>query len=193
MTGVPTRDRIVQATTALLSRQGYNGTGIKQIVTDAAAPFGSVYHFFPGGKAQLGAEVITTSADLYLQLIDHYFAGRTDLAAATRAFFDDAAATLEAMDYVDPCPIATISMEVASTNETLRLATAQAFELWIDRTAEHFAAAGLAVPRAREVATALLAALEGGFMLGRALRDPAPVRLAGDQAVAAVAAISAAP
>jgi AcrR family transcriptional regulator len=182
----PTRERILAATTSLLSRQGYNGTGLKQIVADAAAPFGSIYHFFPGGKEQLGAEVIAASGALYLDLIDHYFAGQADLVAATRTFFDDAAATLEAMDFADPCPIATISMEVASTNETLRLATAAAFESWIERAAHHFTQAGIAPARARAIATALLAALEGGFMLGRALRDPTPVRLAGDHAVAAL-------
>jgi AcrR family transcriptional regulator len=56
-----TRQRIVETTAELFRRQGYNATGIKRIVTDAKAPFGSIYHFFPGGKEQLGAEVIRAS------------------------------------------------------------------------------------------------------------------------------------
>ena len=56
-----TRDRIVDASAELMRRQGYAATGVKQIVTAAQAPFGSLYHHFPGGKEQLGAEAIRTS------------------------------------------------------------------------------------------------------------------------------------
>lgn len=56
-----TRRRILQAGTELFRRSGYTGTGMKQIAEAAGAPFGSIYHFFPGGKAQLGEEVIRTS------------------------------------------------------------------------------------------------------------------------------------
>ena len=42
----------------LFQRQGFTGTGIKQILTEADAPFSSLYHFFPGGKDELGAESI---------------------------------------------------------------------------------------------------------------------------------------
>lgn len=183
-----TKQRIVHASTALFSRQGYNGTGVKQIVAAANAPFGSVYHFFPGGKEQLGAEVIRSSGRMYLELIDFFFAGRPDVVKATREFFAAAADALVESDFADPCPIATVAMEVASTNEPLRDATAEAFESWIARTAEHLVAAGLGKATSRKLAISLLAALQGGFMLGRSLRDPGPVLAAGDQSVAALRA-----
>ena len=56
-----TRERIVEASAELFRRQGYTATGVKQIVTAARAPFGSIYHHFPGGKEQLGAEAIRRS------------------------------------------------------------------------------------------------------------------------------------
>lgn len=183
-----TRQRILTATTSLFGRQGYHGTGLKQIVADAPAPFGSIYHFFPGGKEQLGAEVIDASAAIYLGLIDHFFAEQPDVVVATRAFFDAAADSLEAMNYADPCPIATVSMEVASTNETLRRACANAFETWAERAGYYFSNAGIERAKAKDLGIGVLASLEGGFMLGRALQDPVPVRIAGDQAVAAVEA-----
>jgi len=37
-----TKDRIVDASAALFRRQGYTGTGVKQIVDTANAPFGSL-------------------------------------------------------------------------------------------------------------------------------------------------------
>ena len=57
-----TRERIVESSAELFRRQGYTATGVKQIVTAAQAPFGSLYHFFPGGKEQLGAEAIRAPA-----------------------------------------------------------------------------------------------------------------------------------
>ena len=56
-----TRERILRASGELFRRQGYMGTGVKQIVAEAGAPFGSIYHFFPGGKEELGAETIRRS------------------------------------------------------------------------------------------------------------------------------------
>ena len=58
-----TRDRILDATIRLLRRQGYTATGIKQIVSEGDAPLGSVYHYFPGGKEQIGIEALARSGE----------------------------------------------------------------------------------------------------------------------------------
>ena len=58
---ISTKDRILDTTAEHFRRYGYTGTGMKQIVAEAKAPFGSIYHFFPGGKEQLGREVILRS------------------------------------------------------------------------------------------------------------------------------------
>ena len=119
-----TKDRIIDSTAELFRRQGYNGTGVKQIVAAANAPFGSLYHFFPGGKAQLGEEVIRSSGALYLELFPTIALAASDTAGAIGDFFAGAAETLRETDYADACPIATIALEVASTDEPLREATA---------------------------------------------------------------------
>src|SRR4030088_2180284 len=101
---VKTKDRILGTSAELFRRQGYNGTGLKQIVAAANAPFGSLYHFFPGGKEQLGEEVIRSSGMMYLQLFDIFFAPAPDLLSGVEAFFAGAAETLRETDYADPCP-----------------------------------------------------------------------------------------
>ena len=183
-----TRDRIVTTTAELFRRQGYNGTGVKQIVATANAPFGSLYHFFPGGKEQLGSEVIRWSGDMYLQLIEAIFDPAPDVTTAVSDFFRGAAEHLRETDYADACPIATVALEVASTNEPLRQATAAVFESWITAAAERFSAAGIADSTARELATSALAALEGAFILSRATRNAEPVEIAGATMTAAVRA-----
>ena len=83
-----TRDRIVTASAELFRRKGYTGTGLKPIAAEAGAPFGSIYHFFPGGKA-------------------------TDSPWSRRQRVQGAAETLVATDYADACPIETVALEVA--------------------------------------------------------------------------------
>ncbi|HMD56665.1 MAG TPA: TetR/AcrR family transcriptional regulator [Solirubrobacteraceae bacterium] len=182
----PTRERIVQTSAELFRRQGFAGTGVKQIVTLASAPFGSLYHFFPGGKEQLGEETIRWSGAIYGELIGAFFTPDAEPAAATRAFFAGAAQTLVESDYADACPIATIALEVSSTNEPMRIACADVFEGWISGAAAVFVRAGLTPKRARSLAISMLCALEGAFVLARALRSTEPVLTAGHQAEAAV-------
>lgn len=183
-----TRDRIVSTSAELFRRHGYTGTGVKRIVAEAKAPFGSIYHFFPGGKEQLGEEAIRWSGGIYGQLIGAIFDPAPDVLSAVRRFFDGAAETLRETDYEDACPIATVALEVASTSEPLRQATADVFESWIAEGAERFAAAGIDPARSRELTIAMLALLEGAFVLARAARDTAALTIAGDAAVAMVEA-----
>src|SRR6202023_751966 len=126
-----TRDRIVEASAELFRLQGYNATGVKQIVTEAQAPFGSLYHFFPGGKEQLGAAAIRSSGASYAQLIPAVFDAAPDVVTGVRMFFAGAAAHLVETDYEDACPIATVALEVSSSSEILREACAEVFEGWI--------------------------------------------------------------
>ncbi|MGH2759016.1 MAG: TetR/AcrR family transcriptional regulator, partial [Actinomycetota bacterium] len=160
-----TKERILDATAELFRRQGYNGTGLKQIVAEAQAPFGSLYHFFPGGKEHLGADVIRSSGLMYQDLILGIMDAAPDIVTAVRDIFDGAAEVLRATDYADACPIATVALEVASTNETLREATADVFDGWIEVGAQRFVDAGVGPKRARELTLLLIMALEGAFLL----------------------------
>jgi AcrR family transcriptional regulator len=174
-----TKERILETSGELFRRQGYMGTGIKQIVEAAGAPFGSIYHHFPGGKEELGAETIRRSGALYGLLFVEYVGPEVDLVKGVRAFFAGAADTLVETDFADACPIATVALEVSSTNEELRQACADVFELWIEGGTARFVEAGIRKKRARELTIEMLVALEGAFVLARALRSTEPVELAG--------------
>src|SRR5437763_10944726 len=181
-----TRDRIVERSAELFRRQGFASTGVKQIVAEASAPFGSLYHFFPGGKEQLGEEVIRWSGAVYGRLIDEFFRPGEDPAAATRDFFAAAAETLIQTDYADACPIATVALEVSSTSEPMREACADVFNSWVDAATLRLQDAGLTRPCARAPAFSILASLEGAFVLARALRSTEPLEIAGAAATDAV-------
>ena len=169
----------MQRSAELFRHQGFASTGVKQIVAEASAPFGSLYHFFPGGKEQLGEEVIRWSGAIYGQLIDAFFVPGADPVSATREFFSAAAHTLRETDYADACPIATVALEVSSTSEPMRKACAEVFDSWIDVATERLVESGLPRKRSRALAISMLTSLEGAFVLARALRSTEPVEVAG--------------
>jgi AcrR family transcriptional regulator len=181
-----TKSRILDATAELFMRYGYTGTGLKQIVADANAPFGSLYHHFPGGKQELGVEVIHRSGAMYLELVGGVVDAAPDLLSGVRDCFEGAAEVLRATDYADACPIETVALEVASTNEPLREATAQVFESWIVGAFARFRGTGIDEQTARELSITLIALLEGAFVLCRASRTTEALEAAGKAAVTVV-------
>ncbi len=181
-----TKDPIVDVTAELFRRQGYVGTGLKQIVAEANAPFGSLYHFFPGGKTELGEKVIRTSGAMYIELFATIAGAAPDVVTAIGDFFSGAAETLRETDYADACPIATVALEVASTDERLRTATADVFESWMDAGTAYFVTAGIEEGAAREVCLEMLMLLEGAFLFSRAWKTTRPLEVAGAAAVSAV-------
>lgn len=179
-----TKSRIRDTTATLLRRNGYTGTGLKQIATEASAPFGSIYHFYPGGKQQLAEETIRTVGPQYVLLFDALLASATDLLVALRQLFEAAADDLAATDFADACPIATVALEVASTNETLRRATADVFDGWIEHGTPYFTRWGIDEPSARALTITLITSLEGAFVLSRAQRSTEAITVAGEAVVA---------
>ncbi|HTZ08638.1 MAG TPA: TetR/AcrR family transcriptional regulator [Acidimicrobiales bacterium] len=186
--GTETRERILEAGAALVRRQGYEATGIKQIAAAARAPFGSLYHFFPGGKEELGAEIVRRAGARYGRLFPAVLDRSPDLVQGVRAFFAAAAVHLEESDFADACPIATVALESSSRSETLRAACAEVFEAWITDGTERVVDAGVPPERARSLVVGLLGALEGAFVLCRAARSTEALEVAGAAGAAATAA-----
>jgi AcrR family transcriptional regulator len=166
-----TRERILDVSADLFRRQGMAGTGIKQILRDADAPFGSLYHHFPGGKDELAAETIKRAGAQYAELVAGKLLASPDLPTNIRDAFASAGQTLVDTDYADACPIETVALEVASTNEPLRLATAEVFESWLSGLSALLEANGVSKPVARPLAHVILSALEGAFVFARASRS----------------------
>ena len=101
-------------------------------------------------------------------------------------FFAGAAEHLRETDYADACPIATVSLEVSSTSETMREACAEVFESWIEACVVRLVASGVSEGKSRELAIAMVAALEGAFVLARAARSTEALAVAGELTASAV-------
>lgn len=175
-----TRQRMLRSAGRLLRRQGYAATGWRQVVADSQTPWGSQAHHFPGGKEQLASEALALAGARYEKLL------RSGLATAHPADFvegwaDIAATELESSAWADGCPIATITLETAHTSELLSSSCAAVFAGWHAALAEAIHARGVGAQQARQLATLVLAAIEGGLVLARANRDPEPLRTVGHE------------
>lgn len=183
-----TRARLVEAAATLFGRNGYAATGVKAVLAAASAPYGSLYHWFPGGKQQLGVAAVAHGGAHYRTQLELRYPPGTDIVASTAAAFVEVADLLESTDYADACPIATIALEVANSDEPMRAAAAAAFESWLEVFEERFTAAGMTAKRAREVAVEVFCVLEGAVLLARTTRSTAPLHTARRAAVSAVSA-----
>jgi hypothetical protein len=125
---------------------------------------------------------------MYMELVAAVFDAAPDPVTGAGDVFAGAAEVLRQTDYADACPIATVALEVASNNETLRQATADVFDSWIERATAFLAEAGVPVAKARALAILLIELLEGAFLLSRARRTTEPMDVAGAAAAAAVRA-----
>ena len=188
MSATPTRDRLLDASGELFRRQGYTGTGIKAILAEAKAPFGSLYHHFPGGKEELGAEAVRRSGRLYARVVAEAMDVEGDIADRVLAGFRGAAQTMRESGYEDACPIATVALEASGSSEPIRAACAEVFELWFTGLTATFAQAGVAEPRA--LAIEMLCALEGAFVFCRALRTTEALDVAGEAIASHVRAMT---
>ncbi|WAC54335.1 TetR/AcrR family transcriptional regulator [Gordonia sp. SL306] len=181
-----TDQRITVAMAELLRRQGYAGTGIKQVIEAAGVPNGSLYHHFPGGKSEIAGVALRTMGAAYAELVGGLLADGDDLPAAIERAFDAAADDIESTGWVNMCPVGTIAGEVADAEPALREVAAEIFVSWIDGGTELVVGRGYATDDARGLVTALVAALEGAFVMARTLRSTEPLRGAG-RAMAAYA------
>jgi TetR/AcrR family transcriptional regulator, lmrAB and yxaGH operons repressor len=184
----PTRDRLVTATVEQFRLGGYHATGIKAILSAAEAPYGSLYHFFPGGKAELAAAAVTSSGQAYRDLVDLYFPPGADPVEATRAFFHDGGEVMAASGWIDGCPLARVALETADESEALRAVCLAAFESWLAVLEARLVAVGAAPDIARRTAINLFCLFEGAFLFTRVARSPEGFAAAGDAAAALVAA-----
>lgn len=64
------------------------------MVAEARAPFGSLYHHFPGGKQQLADEVIRAAGAFFAALVTAVYDQQATTEASVRAVFTGAAETL---------------------------------------------------------------------------------------------------
>ena len=170
-----TREKMLETTTRLLRVQGFNGTGLNQIVRESGTPKGSLYYHFPGGKEQLAAEAVQAAGQMMAGRMQEAFDRTKTPRQALEIILRVSAEELEATDYQCGCPIALVALEVATTDNPVRDACQAAFEGAHTILLNNLIAAGFGADHAQSLAELMVTTFEGALLLSRAQRSTTPL------------------
>lgn len=161
---------MIDSAVALLREGGTGAVTLDAVLRRAEAPRGSIYHHFPGGREQLLLEAGEQGADFIGRAIDEL---PGDCAALVDHFLAFWRTALVESDFEAGCPVAVLALTPGSS-ETVGVAH-EAFTRWTSAIAARLVAEGRTPERARALATAALAAVEGAILLARAHRSTQPI------------------
>ena len=189
--GAETRARIVDAAAELIFQQGVAGTTIEEVRDGANVSSSQLYHYFEDKPALVRA-VIERQADMAIVTQERFDLSSLDGLRQWRDFVVDHNRDTGSRG---GCPIGSLVSPLAETEPEARAILAASFKRWeasIMAGLLRMHALGRLAPEAdpRQLALALLAALEGGLLLAQIQRDPEPLAAALDAMLTLIATLS---
>ncbi|ARZ66599.1 TetR/AcrR family transcriptional regulator [Streptomyces sp. HU2014] len=182
-----TSDRLIESTRALLWERGYVGTSPKAIQQRAGAGQGSMYHHFTG-KPDLALAAIRRTAEEMRAKAEEQFSGPGTALERVSAYL------LRERDVLKGCPVGGLTQDPdVVADPALRRPVEETFDWLRGRLAELLAEGrehgelNASLDPAR-TASAVVAVLQGGYVLARAAGSAEPY----DQAVGGVLGLLAA-
>src|SRR5262249_41893036 len=168
------REGLIDAAVELFRARGYEGVGVAELLEKAQAPRGSLYFHFPGGKEQIGAEVVQRVGEKVAGQFRALHESGVDMATFIERVFKTTARECKEREYKASCPMAAIATGFGSSDTKLAAAVREAFTSWEDeiRVAAH--ARGMTEANATIFASSMLAAMEGAFIISKAQASSAP-------------------
>lgn len=165
---------MLSAAVELFRARGYEGVGVAELLTKANAPRGSLYFHFPGGKEQIGAEVVARVGAEVARRFQDLGESNVDMKAFIERVFKTTSKECKERDYTASCPMAAIATGFGADNPKLASAVREAFLSWEREIATAAQARGMSEANAALFASAFLAAMEGAFIVSKAQRSSAP-------------------
>jgi TetR/AcrR family transcriptional regulator, lmrAB and yxaGH operons repressor len=172
------RDRMIAAARRLFREHGYLGTALSDVITESAAPRGSIYFHFPGGKDELASEVTLLHAGDHIAHINRAAAATTTAGQLIEAFISRIRDELVASNYREGCAMAPLVIESTTASAQLTDATRRGFQDLITTLAARLTEKNIPAARATQLATQTWTSVEGALILSRVLRNPEPFDLA---------------
>ena len=177
-TSAPARERILEAAATALTQRGYSATGLNEIIQKSGAPKGSLYHYFPNGKEQLAVEALALSTGEWFAQLYSVMQDASDVPTAIRNICHEMAKQLKKSKWQNGCPIATVTLEAASTIPSIQKVADQHWKRWHSTLREYFNERGVEI--SEDLITTFIAAFEGALLLARAHRSEKPLLQVGE-------------
>ena len=158
----------------LFAQKGYASTSVSDILQDADANAGSLYHFFPGKQDVLVAVLEKYLEGIYPMLLDPAWKGIEDPIERVFALLDRYRFALTSTHHTYGCPIGSLALEIHEPDPAVRRLLAANFNAWVKAIDECFSQAGTRLPKNLDrhaLAVFALTTMEGGVMLSRTERS----------------------
>jgi TetR/AcrR family transcriptional regulator, transcriptional repressor for nem operon len=181
--GLATRDRIVEAAARLIHERGVAGTTTEEVRDAAAVSSSQLYHYFKDKMALVRA-VIAYQTDAVIGA-QAEFLGHLDSVQALRRWRNLLVRIQRGVRCAGGCPLGTLSSEVAEIVPEFRIDLDRAFTRWEDGIRSGLRAMHRRGELRKDIdperlATALLAAVQGGLLLTQVRRSTKPLEAAVD-------------
>ncbi|MGL4305096.1 MAG: TetR/AcrR family transcriptional regulator [Mycobacteriaceae bacterium] len=167
------RERLIEATVALMSEGGVSGTGISEILQLSGTARRSVYQNFPAGKTQLVAEAARSAGDRASALFAVFTDNSNPLESLT-TFADVWRAGLTHSNFAAGCPIVAAALAGKAAPEATAVA-ADIFRDWEHLLIKQLLGVGIAEHTALSLATTVVCAIEGAVIMAIAKKSVVPV------------------
>ena len=170
----PTAERLVASAMRLFSVKGYGSTSVSDILHEAGANSGSLYHVFPTKQDLLLAVLERYREGIGPMLLYPAWQGVADPIERIFALLASYRRALESTDCTFGCPIGSLALEIHEPDPPVRELLATNFDGWVDAIARCYADAGDRLPRdidRRALAVFTLTTMEGGVMQSRTQRN----------------------
>jgi TetR/AcrR family transcriptional regulator, transcriptional repressor for nem operon len=186
--GAQTRDRIVAAAAGLIVRQGVAGTTLEDVRAEAGVSSSQIYHYFADKEALVHA-VVDYQAQAVVGEIHEPALAAIDGVDGLRAWRDMIVSIQENGGCVGGCPLGSLGSELAELDHAARRGVAAGYRRWeaaIRNCLQGMHESGQLAPAADpdQLATAMLAALQGGLLLAQVERSVRPLAAALDVMIA---------
>ncbi|PDS79911.1 TetR/AcrR family transcriptional regulator [Rhizobium sp. L43] len=162
------RADIVPLLAEIFRELGYEGTSLSRITERTGIGKGSLYHFFPGGKAEMAAAVLA-EVDAWFEQAIYQPLGKGDAHQAIAAMWTDVNDYFRSGRRI--CLVGAFALD--ETRERFAAAIGDYFIRWIDAVRSALVRAGCSEEEALALAEEGVAGIQGALVLSRALDDRA--------------------
>ena len=169
-----TADRLAVAAMKLSLEKGYGSTSVQDILREAKANAGSLYHAFPTKQDVLLAVLNMYRAGLYPMLLDPAWDGVDDPIERIFALLARYRQALEMTECTYGCPIGSLALELHEPDPPVRELLAANFDGWTEAVKKCLDAAKGRLPKGADthaLSQFILTVMEGGVMQARTHRN----------------------
>ena len=184
--GAATRARIIEAAARLVAVRGVGGTTLDEIMETSRTSRSQIYHYFED-KDALMAAVVRSQSQSVLDFQSSNLS-KVDSLQGLRQWRDRLVELNRRNRSIGGCPMGSLASELAERSEPTRTLLDRSFREWeshiaaaLETMQERRILSRRAAPR--DLAVALVSALQGGLLLAQTSRSSRPLELALNMAI----------